>query len=128
MYRVIYLCFVAATAGAEPCGQPFGYGGRYNHRYISLASLSLSWQSFSAAVLTCGSDFPCTTATDTVLPDVVCATGECTDAECCEAGEPLFFVFCFLGASLSKTLNNKMRDRSFDWRVNVADRVLVLLC
>ena len=55
--------------------------------YRGYLSLSPSLCSSSAVALTCGSDYSCATSTDTVLPDVVCAAGECTDAECCEPGE-----------------------------------------
>ena len=53
----------------------------------AVVTFSPSSCSSSAAALTCGSDYACATSTDTVLPDVVCATDECTDAECCEPGK-----------------------------------------
>lgn len=54
---------------------------------------------FSAAVddVLCGSDYTCSTATDTVLADAVCTSPctddegcgavTCTDEDCCEPGE-----------------------------------------
>ena len=53
---------------------------------VALNRVSLM-PSCSPVALTCGPNYLCSTATDTVLPNVVCATDECTDAECCEPGE-----------------------------------------
>ena len=40
------------------------------------------------AAVTCGTDYACTSSTDTVLEDAVCSSSTCTDDECCEPTEP----------------------------------------
>ena len=111
---------------AEPCGLPFElWRPKALSLDLTMGCLSLSWQMLNAAALTCGSDYVCAASTDTVLPDVVCATDECIDSECCEPGERPF-ILC-RGALLSRILNKKTRDHSFDCRVDVVDRVLVFL-
>ena len=74
------------------------------------ASLAPSWQPSSAAALTCGPDYSCDSATDTVLPDVVCATDECSDEECCEPGEQSASVF----GRIAVELQNKCRTLLLD--------------
>ncbi|CAN0148641.1 unnamed protein product, partial [Scytosiphon promiscuus] len=70
-------------------GAAEAWGPEAGHGIISAAQM-LAWvkancaASCPGAEVTCGTDYPCPGATDTVLPDAVCSSGTCTDEECCE--------------------------------------------
>eukprot|EP00903_Cladosiphon_okamuranus_P006435 g6296.t1 len=66
--------------------------------------LPSAWQSLLTAALTCGSDYSCASATDTVLPDEVCSLGTCTDADCCETAAALTCGTDYFCASATDTV------------------------
>ncbi|CAN0391436.1 unnamed protein product, partial [Pylaiella littoralis] len=74
-----YECGLNGIPLAGTCDNSNGY---------SSSATSLGGCSFATCcqVFTCGSDYACATATDTVLEDAVCRTYPCSDDDCCEPG------------------------------------------